>query len=233
MPGLDDGPSTLEESINMAKIASEDGISMVVATPHNRDLAGKNLSGKFPYMVQQFNRTLEAQSIPVKVLYGMENHIEMDIVEQVGSGQALTIEGTNFMLIELPFEFVPIYTNQIITELFDNGITPIIVHPERNAGIQLDIGLLEELVSRGCLVQVSAGSIDGIHDGLIQNVARDLILKDLVHVISTDAHSDKGDRVPKLSHVVKKVADMIGSESASNMVTETPFSIVNNKMLGH
>ncbi len=59
MPGLDDGPSTLKESINMARIASEDGISMVVAPPHNRDVAGKNLSLQFPYMFQEFNKTLE------------------------------------------------------------------------------------------------------------------------------------------------------------------------------
>ncbi|MCH2524932.1 MAG: capsular biosynthesis protein [Dehalococcoidia bacterium] len=228
MPSLDDGPSTMEESINMARIAIEDGISVVVATPHNRDLGGKNLSRELPNRVNEFNRILESASIPLKVLYGMENHIEMDIITQLNSLEALPIEGTRFMLLELPFEFFPVYTNEIIADLFAGGITPIIVHPERNASIRSDIGLLRDMVNKGCIAQVSSGSISGIHGSLVRDCARDFILQNLVHVLSTDAHSDRGNRTPKLSYAEKLVADIIGSDVAYKMVKDIPLAIIND-----
>jgi protein-tyrosine phosphatase len=224
--GLDDGPSTLEESVNMARIAHADGIQFIVATPHNRDVHGRNLNYSLADAVNHLNQELLDLSVPISILLGMENHIEMDTLEQIHSGIALPIEGTNFILIELPFEFMPFYAEKVLGDLLRIGMTPIIVHPERNVPIHGDFLLLSGLVDMGCLVQTSAGSLMGDFGVLVQNVSRALIEQRLVHVIATDAHSDKGIRIPKISEAVALVSDIIGSSAASRMVLDIPLSII-------
>ena len=107
LPGIDDGPSHIEDSIKMAKVAYSDDTSVIVATPHDRDVSAKFSSSKVVSLVNTLNQSLREQSIPIKVLVGMENHLAMDSPEQFDKGIALPIEGTCSMLIELPFEFVP------------------------------------------------------------------------------------------------------------------------------
>ena len=94
LPGVDDGPSTMEESIEMALMAYKDGTRIIVATPHNRDVNERSSISTVRSLVDRLNQGIQAQSISLKVILGMENHLEMDTVEQVDEGHALPIEGT-------------------------------------------------------------------------------------------------------------------------------------------
>ena len=80
LPGLDDGPSCMEDSIKMAKVACSEDTSVIVATPHDRDVSARFSSYNVISLANTLNNILLEQSIPIKVLVGMENHLAMDLV---------------------------------------------------------------------------------------------------------------------------------------------------------
>ena len=108
LPGVDDGPSTMEQSIEMAIAALRDGTRTIVATPHSRDVNERSTIACVRALAAQLNEELRARSIPLDVVLGMENHLALDTPEQVDAGAALPIQGTRCILIELPFELLPL-----------------------------------------------------------------------------------------------------------------------------
>ena len=228
LPGLDDGPSCMEDSIKMAKVACSEDTSVIVATPHDRDVSARFSSYKVISLANTLNNILLEQSIPIKVLVGMENHLAMDSPEQFDKGIALPIEGTCSMLIEFPFEFVPWYAEDIMGKLQRRGLQLIIVHPERNAWIQKNFGILSRMVDMGVLCQITAGSITGEFGPLVQRTSDLLLRRGLVHIVASDSHSYKGNRSPILSDAVDYIGRIIGPRTANRMAYDIPYSIINN-----
>jgi protein-tyrosine phosphatase len=105
------------------------------------------------------------------------------------------------------------------------GITPIITHPERNSEVQNDPKMLEGMVDKGALVQVTAMSLTGDFGDQVRATAFRLVKSGLAHVIASDAHSPR-HRVPVLSKARRALEDLIGPEKARMMVEETPRKIL-------
>lgn len=230
LPGVDDGPATMEESLEMALMAYEDGTRTIVATPHNRDVNERSSIATARTLAEQLNQQIQARSIPLVVVLGMENHLELDTPDQVESGRAIPIDGTHYILIELPFEFYPFYADEVLFKLQLKGLRPIVVHPERNLAIQDKPEILENLVGKGVLAQITGGSISGNLGRDHQKAARDLLQRNLVHIISSDSHTARGRRVPLLSPGVAAAARIIGDEAARRMVEHTPQAVLQDKI---
>jgi protein-tyrosine phosphatase len=229
LPDVDDGPSTMEESVEMAMMAYEDGTLTIVATPHNRDVNERSSISTVISLLDQLNQEISAKSTSLKIILGMENHLEMDTPEQVNQGRALPIDGTNYILIELPSEFYPFYTEEVLFRLQIDGLRPIVVHPERNLAIQKNFGILAKLVQRGVLTQITAGSITGALGKDYQKAAKELLQQNLVHIIASDCHTSRGIRTPILSLGVNAAAKVVGSEVARKMVEDIPQAILQDK----
>lgn len=226
LPSIDDGPSSMDESIEMARLAYEDGTRTIVLTPHNRDVNERSSISAVTELADEFREELHAQSIELKVLLGMENHLELDTPEQVKNGLAMPIEGTHYILIELPFEFYPFYTDEVLFRLQIMGLRPIIVHPERTIHIQDNSAILDNLVQKGALAQITASSITGTFGKEPQKSSAELLQKNLIHIISSDCHTAYGIRTPIISEGVTAAAKVIGNEAALNMVYGAPMAIV-------
>ena len=229
LPGVDDGPSTMEESIEMARLAYEDGTRTIVATPHNRDVTERSSISAVGDLADRLNQEIQARYIPLRVLLGMENHLEMDTPEQVDKGLAIPIEGTHYILVELPFEFYPFYGEEVFFKLQIKGLRPIVVHPERNLAIQDNSQILANLVQKGALAQITASSIAGTFGKEPQNVSKELLRQNLVHIIASDGHTAGGTRKPLLSPGVEAAARVIGREAARKMVEDIPQAILENR----
>ena len=229
LPGVDDGPSTMEESIEMARLAYEDGTRTIVASPHNRDVIERSSLSAVRDLADRFRQGLEAQSIPLRVLLGMENHLEMDTPEQVDKGLAVPIEGTHYILIELPFEFYPFYGEEVFFKLQIMGLRPIVVHPERNLAIQDNPQILAPLVQKGTLAQITASSLTGAFGKEPRKSSRELLQKNLVHIIASDGHTARGTRRPLISPGAAAAARVVGKEAARNMVEDIPEAILQDR----
>ena len=227
LPSIDDGPETIEEAIEICKIAANDGIKKIVATPHSKDGVYESKSDKILEAVDALNLKLKENQIDIEILPGSETHIHEGLVESVRSGEVLTINnGGKFILFELPFVFIPPGTDKFVFNLKSNGIVPIIAHAERIAAFQKKPELVSQLVKVGALVQVNALGFTGRAGPGEKKCAEWLLKNRLVHFIASDVHSLTG-RPPILSKAVDYATRIVGKEEARALVCHNPEQIIN------
>ncbi len=213
LPGIDDGPQTLEEALEMAKFATDGGITTIIATPHHLNGRYENVRNDIFIAVDQLNEALRAAQIPLTVLPGQEIRIHGEMVENIEKGEILTLNNSNqYVFVELPSNHVPRYTNQLLYDMQLIGITPIIVHPERNVEIIETPDLLYNLVQNGALTQVTAASVTGRFGKKIRKFTNELIEHRLAHFIASDAHN-----LTSRSFHLREAYEMVEKEQGTNM----------------
>ncbi|WP_336866193.1 tyrosine-protein phosphatase [Peribacillus frigoritolerans] len=190
LPGVDDGSADMKESMNMARNAVEAGITHIFATPHHLNEKYVNVKIDIIDRAAKLNESLQQENIPLTIHLGQEVRIHRDIFTSLEKEEILTLDNNGtFLLLELPSGRVPTYTQEVIYELLLKGITPIIVHPERNKELIENHKLLFELVQEGALTQLTSGSIIGNFGKSIQSFSKKIIEHNLAHFIATDAHN--------------------------------------------
>jgi protein-tyrosine phosphatase len=209
LPGIDDGAGTLENSIEMARLAVKDGIRLLAATPHHNNGRFSNESYIVKQAIGSLNEELSRQSIPLKVLTGQEIRINDLFWEEWEAGNLLTLNDSRYMLIELPNQHVLSDIREVIHELKLKGIVPIIAHPERNSELANEMDTLMELVEAGALCQVTTHSLNGLFGRRIRQVAFEMCRRNLVHIVASDAHN-QDQRPFGMSEAYRLVASKFG-----------------------
>lgn len=229
LPGIDDGPDTMDEAVEMCRIAYADGIRTIVATPHFRP-------GRYDHPDESINSVREAlQSevvrlgIDMTILAGADVTVTPELPLHLGQRRGLTINNTGrYFLAELPNGAVPARWDQYLLSLIRKGCTPILTHPERNGWFLSHRDALYPFVHGGGLVQITAMSVTGEVGEVVQSYARYLLKQGLAHIIATDAHSTE-QRKPLLSGAVEVASDIIGKDAALRMVTDIPRAIIEGR----
>lgn len=205
LPGLDDGAKDMNTAIEMAKIAVEDGIKEIVATPHFIEGSMESHKDVILEKVRDCQKVFDDGYIPLKVIAGAEVYLTPDITDMLAKGQLMTINnGGKYILVELPMNSVPMYTEDIFFEIKLKGVTPIIAHPERNIVLASKPERLLNFVNCGCLLQINAGSITGLYGSKVKNTAELFVKNDLIHLIGSDAHS-AGGRAPTIKTAITQI----------------------------
>lgn len=233
LAGLDDGAQDMAESIAMAEIAVSDGVRRMVATPHNAWDMGLRERVTFMVsmvrdMVRELQVALDACHVELQVVPGLEVYLIPEVLKQLDTGQAFTLDETRYLLLELPLSAYPFYTENVLFELQVKGIVPILAHPERNIVIQEDPNILYPLVERGVLIQLTATSLTGLFGSLAEKTAQRLLEHNMAHIIASDAHT-LTKRSPVLSAGVEEAARMIGEQRAVAMVEDVPAAILRDE----
>ncbi len=229
-PGLDDGPGNEGEALELARLAWADGITTVIATPHIREGIFGNDAQSISRAVGRLRKLLEAAGLGgqggpgLQVVEGAEVLLSPGLVEKFQQGVYPTLGRSNYALVELPFQEAPLYTREVLFRLQMAGFTPILAHPERNLTVVRDPSLIYELVGKGVLIQVNAGSLIG-HFGPQARAAAQLLLEhNLVHFMGSDGHSLH--RPPLLSEAVAVAAKLVGKGKALRLVEGNPGRIL-------
>ena len=212
LPGIDDGPQHLPETLKMAKKAVSQGITSIIATPHHKNGQYDNDKEKILERVEELNDTLEQAGVPLTIFPGQETRLYGELLEDLERGQVLTMnDQKQHLFIELPSGHVPRYTEQIIYDLLMKGITPIIVHPERNKELLSTPDMLYQFVKKGALTQVTASSLTGGFGSKIKKFSQELIEANLTHFIASDAHN-VGNRPFKMKEAYDLVEKKYGED---------------------
>lgn len=236
LPGLDDGSRSWEESLQMARLAVEDGIRIMVATPHlfkNRivDLDGINTKDTVLRIMQLFQEKLSEAAIDLQILPGCDFPLSPEALQLLDAGQALTINDLNrYLLLELPDSSLPPTLDEICFRLQSKGITPIITHPERHFIFHEMPQKLKRLLDLGCLVQITGNSLTGGFGTRVKKLSRQLVKKGYVHLLASDCHNTRR-RPPLLREAVKELSRLVGETCAQAMVTTTPEKIIKGEPL--
>ncbi|CAM5390352.1 Tyrosine-protein phosphatase YwqE [Streptomyces afghaniensis] len=204
LPGIDDGAQTIEDSINMAKEAVNEGITTIIATPHHKNNQYINKKSSILEKVNDLNAVLKQENIPLNILPGQEVRIYGEVIEDYYKEEILTLNHTKYLFIEFPSSSVPRYAERLLYDLQTEGIIPIIVHPERNKELQIKPDLLYQFVKNGALTQVTASSVAGYFGKNVKKFSEQLIEHNLTHFIASDAHN-----IHNRSFKVREALDMI------------------------
>jgi protein-tyrosine phosphatase len=225
---LDDGSSSLETSVEMAKIAAEDGISHIVCTPH--------ANGQYSYYprlitekIAELQRILDTEKIALTLGKGCDFHMSYENIQDAKDDPTrFSINGHGYLLVEVPDYGLPRGLTEIFYQLQLAGLTPILTHPERNPTLQHDRPRLAEWLQRGVLIQVTAGSVLGRMGKQAERMAHELLAKRWVHFLATDAHNTTS-RPPKMRESFEMVAKKYGPEYARLLCISNPLAAFTGK----
>lgn len=213
----------------MAREAEADGITTVVATPHSTSLSLSFAPSRVAVSAQKLQEELARRGLSLKVVPGLENSFTPDLLERLEKGRVLPLQGSRCLLLELPYLFLPPYSEDFLFQLQLKGFIPILAHPERSLSLPRDLEFLERVVEKGVLVQLTAASLEGAFGREVEQAARSLLRRGLAHIIATDAHSPSYPRPPRLSRARAIASRAVGEERAQAMVAAFPQAILEGK----
>lgn len=215
LPGIDDGPKIVEESIEMAEKAVMDGVTHIVCTPHYT-LRYPNTRSLIVPKVQQLQDELNQRDIPLVLSPGQEVHLTGDLMRQLAANYIQFIDQKDrYFLLEFPRTEIPLYAIYMVEKVLNEGKIPIIVHPECNVGFIKEPNKLIPFLELGALAQVTAPSLVGIYGKAIQKTARELLDCGFIHMVASDAHR-RQDR----DFYLKEAYEWIGQHNGVQKVNE-------------
>jgi protein-tyrosine phosphatase len=222
--GMDDGASSLETSVAMAKMAAADGITHIVCTPHS--------NGQYFYdpsdinaKIAELQGILDRDSVSLKLGRGCDFHMSYENIQEAKLDPTkFSINGLGYLLVEVPDYGLPRGLTEIFYQLQLAGLTPILTHPERNPTLQSDESRIAEWLQRGVLVQVTAGSVLGRMGKRAERMAHELLENRWVHFLATDAHNTTS-RVPKMREALELVANKFGPDYAHLLCVSNPLAV--------
>lgn len=204
LSGIDDGAKDMEMSLEMLRIAEEDGIKKIIATPHFYRGYFENQYKDIERSVVKLNKAAKEENINVEVMPGQEVFLDSHTLEDYKAGAINCLNNSGYMLIELPNREIPKYTFDTIYELNLLGVKTIIAHPERYYFVEKDIKSLNRFIEEGCLFQINATSLNGTFGKKIQKTAMNIMKNGLCNFIASDAHSVTR-RAPKLKSTLMEI----------------------------
>ncbi len=226
LPDLDDGASSWEEAVQMCSAAFQDGTRTMVATPHVFNGIYSPKSEQIEEKISELKNRLFLEGIDLEIVQGAEVHVRPDLPLLMSEDPILTFNGKGrYFLLEFPHSVIPPNADQFIFKLMTQNLIPVIAHPERNLSVQSRPEILEPLVKQGALTQVTAMSFTGGFGPQTRDVACELLRRNLVHVVASDAHNSRG-RPPLLSDARKRIIDLVGFEKSRELFEVFPRKIL-------
>lgn len=213
LPGVDDGAATFTESLKMAQNAYKEGVKKIIATPHHQNGKYNNFKSEIIQATAELNKYFQDQQVDVEILPGQETRIYGEMLEGIEKDEVMPLAGiSTYVFVELPSDHVPGYTDQLLYDIQMKGLTPIIVHPERNSELLEQPDKLYKFVKNGASTQVTAASLVGYFGKKIQRFTTDLIEANLTHFIASDAHNTKS-RTFKMEEAYEFIDGKYGTDT--------------------
>src|SRR4051794_6152689 len=228
LPGVDDGPRTLAESVDLCQMAADEGIETIVATPHVLRGRWKNTSrAQLTSILDDLRGKVGERP---RIILGSEYFFAHDMDEMLRTETIIPLAGSRYILVEFSSHSVPPLVRDPLYRVQLGGWTPVIAHPERNIVFQSKPEFLASLIRIGVKTQITTGSVTGEFGPDAQAAAIDWLKRGWVHVMATDAHNGT-KRPPRFRAARERVADLVGEQIAQSLFVDNPKSIVESRGL--
>ena len=228
LPGIDDGPEGLDESLAMARLAVANGITESIVTPHIHLGRYANTRESVAVVTRRFQQSLQENDIALRLRMGAEIRIGPELMTMVEAQQVPwlgSLDGYQLVLLELPHSHIPPGTDKLVKWCLQRKVRPVIPHPERNKDVIRDLEKIAPLVKLGCLLQVTAGAVAGGFGLAARKRARQLLKRGWVTFLASDAHNTQ-HRIPDLEPGRAAAAAIIGEEESWRLVRDNPARIL-------
>ena len=242
LPNIDDGSTSMEESVKLIKEAAQAGFTGIISTSHYlqnyyesdeeerkgllaelaeqvkmADVKSSEGIGKERASNDDTGSFAEYSRMP-KLYLGNEIYITTEMLELLEERKASTINGTNYVLFELPMNSKTLFVKEVVYKLIENGYKPIIAHPERYSYVKEDIEYVRDLKNMGALFQSNYGSVIGMYGSSAKKTLKKLLKEDLISFLGSDVHA-VGQIYPQIPKILKKLEKWISAEKLEELTT--------------
>lgn len=230
LPEIDDGAKNVADTFQMIQEAQEVGFTGLVSTSHYI---------KDTYFTTQYERSqiltalrhiLEEKNSSITLYNGAEIYIDEDMLEGLENGIIPKINHSRYVLMEWPMRQKMLATGDLITQLLDHDLIPIIAHPERYEYVQNNINCLQEYLDKGVLFQSNYSSIIGGYGILAKKTVIKLLQNGMVHCLGTDCHRPNSV-YKQMDKILKQLSKVISDKEIELLTTVNPMKILNNQSL--
>lgn len=226
--GIDDGAKSLEMSLEMLKVSEREGVEYICATPHF-------ITEEFEISWDDYIKKLDKlilvateEKLNIKILSGLEIYMHPNLPKLYKEKKIWGINGSKYLLVELPMGQFPMYTEDIFYELMLLGARPILAHPERNLKIMKDHDLIINLIEQGVLMQMNAGSLLGDYGKDVKKTAEEFVKRNMIHILGSDGHNITS-RKTQIKDAYAIIKDT--NRTMHGWICKNETNIINNKPL--
>jgi protein-tyrosine phosphatase len=229
LPGLDDGPATISESLELCRMLVEDGIATVTATPHQLGrFDDSNEAQKVREAVHNLNKVVKNNGIPLKIVPGGEIRVDERICEFLEDDKIMTLaDNGRHILLELPCQ-VSVDITSLLTELASIGVQCVISHVERIAPFVAQRQTLLTWLDHSAYMQITASSLVGDFGPEIQRIAWYFLTSGWVTLVATDSH-DMNVRRPRMRAAFELISTWLSEDIARLVCIENPSRVINDQ----
>lgn len=226
LPELDDGSRSLSQSLEMARLAVESGVTGMAATPHCIGDRAQEVRSA----VLLLREALREAGIPLRIYMGMEIFGTADTARLLREGKLFTVNSSRYPLIEFAFYSDGGEETRILQSVIQAGYQPLVAHPERYSYIRENPELVNLWKRMGCLFQVNRGSLTGRFGNDVRQMGMTLVERGFASVVASDAHSS-AVRTPWMRDVWELLTREVSPVAAEYLLLRNPQSILKNEQL--
>ncbi len=226
LPGIDDGSRNYEESKQMLLEAKEAGFNKIISTSHYAYNCYEVPEYKRKELIQELS---QEDNIP-EIILGSEIFITYNIVDLLKDFNASTINGTNYILFELPLRSEIPNLKDVVNKLQESNYRLILAHPERYSIIQNDFNYLYKLQDMGILFQSNYASITGYYGHAAKSTVKKMLKNELVSFLGSDVH--RPETIYKiLPKAFKKLEKIVSKDYLEDLTTNNAELILKNEYI--
>lgn len=230
LPNIDDGSRSIEETFNLINEAKNVGFDGIVSTSHYIEDYYETNTPEREVWINAIYENLRAKNIDVNLYLGNEIYLSENLIKLLEEGKASTINDTSYVLFEMPLNAEPLNLYDIVYEMLQYKLVPILAHPERYSYVQKEPELIEDLIQKGVLMQSNYGSILGQYGQKAQIIVKKLLENNMVHFLGSDVHR-QNTIYSKIPQALAEITEIIGEEKLEELSTTNPKLALHNKKI--
>ncbi|HLJ96153.1 MAG TPA: CpsB/CapC family capsule biosynthesis tyrosine phosphatase [Gemmataceae bacterium] len=225
LAGLDDGPRTEEDALEMCRLAYAEGTRMVAATAHQNEDWPSVTPERILEASKRLCQNLREQGIPLMAFPTAEVMVHPGLEAAWRKGEHLGLAGgREYVLLEMPHDLY-VELGETVKNLRRMGVRPILAHPERHEELLHDAGRIEHLIRLGCLVQVSSSSLTAPPSSRTAKALRSWLRRGIVHLLGSDGHSPV-KRQPRMYDAYCQICRWAGNAVADRIASTNGVAIL-------
>ena len=230
LPGIDDGSKSIEETFNLIKEAKNAGFDGIVSTSHYiEDYYETNVAERKVWL-SAISEKLKETNININLYIGNEIYISDNIINLLEEGKAATINDTSYALFEMPLNAKPLNLYDVIYDMLQYKLVPILAHPERYSFIQEAPEIVYDLIEKGVLMQANYASIIGTYGEKSQIIVKKFLESNMIHFLGSDVHR-QNTIYPKIPNILVELENLIGKDKLYELTTTNPSLVLQNKRI--
>ncbi len=229
LPGVDDGADSLDDALQMARMATDSGVRTIVTTPH-RHLPWQTEDADTAGALVRLQQAVREAGIPLELLPGAENFCGPDFSELLARREVQPLGDSRYLLMEFYFDEGPERMERCFARAARQGYVPVVAHPERYDAAYRDPDLVPRWFRQGYVIQLNKGSILGRLGSRAETVSRFLLERGFAHAVASDAHAPDA-RTTHMTQVLRHLENRYAPDYARILLNRNPERIIRDREL--